>query len=66
MTRHWDYWDRGYYKHVFVGKFDGKEAHAGKDIMPGEAWDAPLAPYFDMKEISWNNAGTQPPTPARR
>lgn len=38
MTRHWDYWDRGYYKHVFVGKFDGKEAHAGKDIMPGEAW----------------------------
>ena len=59
MTRHWDYWDRGYYKHVFVGKFDGKEAHAGKDIMPGEAWDAPLAPYFDMKEISWNNAGTQ-------
>ena len=59
MTRHWDYWDRGYYKHVFVGKFDGKESHAGKDIMPGEAWDAPLAPYFDMKEISWNNAGTQ-------
>lgn len=59
MTRHWDYWDRGYYKHVFVGAFDGKEAKAGNDIMPGEAWDAPLAPYFDMKEISWNNAGTQ-------
>lgn len=59
MTRHWDYWDRGYYKHVFVGRFDGKEAHAGKDIMPGEAWDAPLAPYFDMSEITWNHAGTQ-------
>ena len=21
-------------------------------------WDAPLAPYFDMAEIAWNNAGT--------
>lgn len=59
MTRHWDYWDRGYYKHVFIGEFDGRQAKAGKDIMPGEAWDAPLAPYFDMKEIAWNNAGTQ-------
>lgn len=59
MTRHWDYWDRGYYKHVFVGEFDGSEAKAGKDIMPGEAWDAPLAPYFDMSEITWNHAGTQ-------
>ncbi len=59
MTRHWDYWDRGYYKHVFVGKFDGRKAEAGKDIMPGEAWDAPLAPYFDMKEIVWNHAGTK-------
>lgn len=59
MTRHWDYWDTGYFKHVFLGKIEGDEAKAGKDIMPGEAWDAPLAPYFDMSEIVWNNAGTQ-------
>lgn len=59
MARHWDYWDRGDYKHVFIGTFDGKKAKAGHDIMPGEAWDAPMSPYFDLGEISWNNAGTQ-------
>lgn len=58
MTRHWNYWDRGYYKHIFVGDLTGGQAHAGTDIMPGEAWDAPLAPYFDMSEIAWNHAGT--------
>ena len=26
--------------------------------MPDAQWDAPLAPYFDMAEIAWNNAGT--------
>ena len=59
MTRHWDYWDRGNYKHVFLGEFNGREALAGKDIMPGEAWDAPMSPYFDMSEISWNHSGSQ-------
>lgn len=59
MTRHWDYWDKGYYMHVFVGKIESGEAKTGNDIMPGEAWDAPLAPYFDMSEITWNHAGTQ-------
>ncbi len=59
MARHWDYWDRGYYKHIFVGSISGGKAATGTDIMPGEAWDAPLAPYFDMSEISWNNEGTK-------
>ncbi len=30
-----------------------KGVYNSKDIMPQEAWDAPLAPYFDMAEISW-------------
>lgn len=59
MVRHWNYWDRGSYRHIFVGELTGKEAKTGKDIMAGEAWDAPMAPYFDMNEITWNNAGTQ-------
>lgn len=59
MARHWSYWDRGSYRHIFVGELNAKEAKAGKDIMAGEAWDAPMAPYFDMSEIVWNNAGTQ-------
>lgn len=58
MERHWDYWDRGEYSHIFVAGFDGKQLTGNKDIMDGELWDAPLAPYFDNAEIAWNNAGT--------
>lgn len=62
MERHWDHWNDGTYSHIFVADLDltkGKEAvRNAKDIMPGEPWDAPLAPYHDMHEISWNNAGT--------
>ena len=59
MARHWDYWDEGDYRHIFVGGLDGSRVTGGRDILgPEAAWDAPLAPYFDMAEISWNHAGT--------
>ncbi len=58
MARHWNYWDDGSYLHIFVAGFDGKSLGGDKDIMEGEMWDAPMAPYFDAAEIAWNNAGT--------
>jgi dipeptidyl aminopeptidase/acylaminoacyl peptidase len=57
MARHWDYWDRGYYSHIFVAPLAGGKVGEGVDIMPGEQWDAPMAPYFDMAEIAWSNDG---------
>lgn len=57
MERHWNYWDKGEYSHIFVAAFDGKKLTGDKDIMEGELWDAPMAPYFDNAEIAWNNAG---------
>lgn len=59
MARHWDTWTDGTYSHLFVTDFDGNTAAPGKDIMPNEPWDAPLAPYYDMAEISWSNNGKQ-------
>lgn len=64
MERHWDCWEDGSYSHIFVADLNpsataGDGLSGAKDIMPGEAWDAPLAPYFDMGEIAWNNAGTE-------
>lgn len=59
MARHWDYWDDGSYLHLFVADLQNGKVAEGVDIMAGEPWDAPLAPYFDAAEISWNNAGTQ-------
>ena len=59
MVRHWDYWDEGSYRHLFVTDFDGEEVQPGVDIVGAEAaYDVPMAPYFDMDEIAWNNAGT--------
>ena len=59
MARHWNYWDEGKYFHIFVADIVNNKVETGKDIMPNEAWDAPMAPYFDIAEIAWNNAGTQ-------
>lgn len=59
MVRHWNYWDDGSYLHLFVADLQNGKVAEGVDIMAGEPWDAPMAPYFDAAEISWNNAGTQ-------
>ncbi|MDR2653607.1 MAG: S9 family peptidase [Prevotellaceae bacterium] len=59
MARHWNYWDEGKYSHIFVAEIKNGKVENGKDIMEGEAWDAPTAPYFDIAEITWNNSGTQ-------
>lgn len=58
MVRHWNYWDMGEYLHIFVGDLTPAGFAKGVDII-GEksAWDAPLAPYFDMGEIAWSNSG---------
>ena len=59
MVRHWDYWEEGDHRHIFVADLAEGKLAEGIDIIGAEsAWDAPLAPYFDMAEISWNNAGT--------
>ena len=59
MARHWDYWDEGDYRHIFVAELSDEVVTGGKDIIGADAaWDAPLAPYFDMAEIAWNHAGT--------
>ncbi len=58
MVRHWDYWDGGDYRHIFVGALGNGILKDGIDIMPEAKWDAPLAPYFDMAEIAWNPQGT--------
>ena len=59
MARHWDYWDDGSYLHLFVADLQNGKVAEEVDIMEGEPWDAPMAPYFDAAEIAWNNAGTQ-------
>ncbi|MEG1648770.1 MAG: prolyl oligopeptidase family serine peptidase, partial [Rikenellaceae bacterium] len=59
MVRHWNYWLDGTYSHLMVATLGTDSLSAAKDIMQDEPWDAPLAPYFDISEVKWNNAGSQ-------
>lgn len=53
MYRHWDNWHDYQYSHVFVAPYENGKLGAHKDIMEGERWDSPLAPYGGMEELAW-------------
>jgi dipeptidyl aminopeptidase/acylaminoacyl peptidase len=57
MYRHWDYWHDYSYSHVFVAGFDGVSVTGEKDIMEGQKFESPTAPYFDGAEIAWSPDG---------
>lgn len=57
MYRHWNDWSDYQYSHIFIADFVNGQVPAGKDIMEGELWDAPLSPGFDVNEIKWSPDG---------
>ena len=57
MYRHWNNWDDYSYSHILVAAFDGKSVTGEKDIMQGQRFESPLAPFFDEGEISWSPDG---------
>jgi len=58
MFRHWDEWADGSFNHVFFQNYNLGEL-IGKpiDLMPGEAYDAPLKPMGGIEQISWSPDG---------
>jgi dipeptidyl aminopeptidase/acylaminoacyl peptidase len=57
MYRHWNSWGDFSYSHIFVAGFDGTNVSGEKDIMEGQRFESPCAPYFDEGEISWSPDG---------
>lgn len=57
MYRHWNYWSDYSYSHLFVASFDGRTISNAKDIMEGQRFETPDAPFFDETEISWSPDG---------
>jgi dipeptidyl aminopeptidase/acylaminoacyl peptidase len=57
MYRHWNSWSDYSYSHILVASFDGKNVSNEKDIMEGQKYESPLAPYFDEGEITWSPDG---------
>ena len=54
MYRHWNRWDDGTRSHVFIASFENGRVAEAVDVMEGESYDSPLAPFGGMEEISWN------------
>ncbi len=52
MYRHWDHWV-DHYSHVFVADYANGQVTNAKDIMEGEPWESPLAPFGGMEQINW-------------
>ncbi len=53
MARHWDVWEDGKYSHIFVGELINGKVQNSVDIMEGEPFDSPGAPYYGNGEVSW-------------
>ena len=59
MFRHWNYWHDYSYSHIFVASFNGMAVSGEKDLMEGQRFESPTAPYFDEGEITWSPDGKQ-------
>ncbi len=57
MYRHWNYWRDGSFSHIFIAPYSDGQIGEAKDIMEGEAWDAPMSPYFSDSDIAWSPCG---------
>ncbi len=57
MYRHWDSWHDYSYSHLFVASFDGVSVSGEKDLMDGQRFESPTAPWYDAAEIAWSPDG---------
>ncbi len=60
MFRHWNEWEDGAFSHVFYADYaDGKLTSVPKDIMPGEAFDAPMKPFGGEEQLNFSADGNK-------
>jgi dipeptidyl aminopeptidase/acylaminoacyl peptidase len=57
MYRHWDAWHDYDYSHLFVATYDDGVIGEPRDLMPGERFDTPLAPFGGGEQIAWSPDG---------
>ncbi len=53
MYRHWDTWVESA-SHIFVADLTAGKVTGGTDIMEGEPFESPLAPFGGMEQINWS------------
>jgi len=57
MYRHWDSWTDYKHSHIFIASYQIGKISEEKDIMDGEPFDSPMAPYYESDEIAWSPDG---------
>ena len=57
MYRHWDSWEDGAYSHLFLAPYEDGATGEPVDLMPGERFDTPLAPFGGVDQIAWSPDG---------
>ncbi|MFO7997354.1 MAG: S9 family peptidase [Bacteroidales bacterium] len=57
MYRHWDSWRDGRFSHVFIAPYAGGQLGDQTDLMEGEPFNSPLAPFGGNSQISWSPDG---------
>ena len=57
MYKHWDSWHNYSYSHIFVAPYNNGKPGEPKDIMEGEKYDSPMAPFYSTSEIAWSSDG---------
>ncbi len=59
MFRHWTQWHDYHYSHVFIASYvPGSPVSGSVDIMDGEPYDSPLAPFGGGESITWSPDGS--------
>ena len=53
MYKHWDHWVERV-AHPFVADVDGNKLTNIKDLMEGEPYESPLAPFGGMEQLAWS------------
>jgi dipeptidyl aminopeptidase/acylaminoacyl peptidase len=57
MYKHWSSWHNYSYSHIFVASITNGRLGEVTDIMEGERYDSPMAPFYSSAEISWSHDG---------
>ena len=53
MYKHWDHWVESV-THPFVADVNGNKLTNIKDLMEGEPYESPLAPFGGMEQLAWS------------
>ncbi|MFZ4260861.1 alpha/beta fold hydrolase [Sphingobacterium sp. HJSM2_6] len=53
--RHWDTWNDGKFNHPFVAKYDQGKLSDPVDLMEGELFSSPQAPFGGSEDFTWSS-----------